>query len=111
VAYVPSSILHDGRLYVVDDGGIATCYAAADGKVLWQQRLGDKFSASIVLIGDKLYLSSESGTTHVLQAGPTFKKLATNRLPGGQMATPAVSGDRLLIRTNNKLYCVGASRK
>ncbi len=111
MAYVPSSILHGGHLYVVSDQGMATCYVVADGKIKWQQRLRDKFSASPILVGDRLYMAAESGTTYVIQASPTYKRLAANRLGKGQMATPAVSGDRLLIRTGGKLYCVSAKTK
>jgi len=111
VAYVPSSILHNGHLYVVNDQGMATCYAVGTGKIMWQQRLRDKFSASPILVGDRLYMAAESGTTYVLQARPTFMMLATNKLSNGQMATPAVSGNLLLIRTGKRLYCVGDASK
>lgn len=108
VSYVPSSILHKGRLYVVSDDGIATCYDAADGKVAWRERLEGAFTASIVMAAGRLYLTNETGTTTVLAAADTFRKLAENKLPGATLATPAVSGDRLLIRTDAKLFCVKA---
>lgn len=108
VSYVPSSILFKGRLYVVSDDGIATCYDAADGRVLWRERLEGSYTASIVLADGRLYYTNEGGVTTVLAAGDTFKKLSENTLPGGTLATPSPSGDRLLIRTDAKLYCVKA---
>lgn len=107
VSYVPSSILHKGRLYVVSDDGIATCYDAANGRVVWRERLEGAFTASIVLADGRLHYTNETGTTTVLAAGDTFKKLAENKLPGATLATPSPSGDRLFIRTDAKLYSIG----
>lgn len=107
VAYVTSMILHDDRLYVVDDKGIASLYNATTGESIWRKRLDGDFSGSPVLVGGRIYVSDESGKTHVLAASDTFKQLATNTLPGGIMSTPAVTGDRLVIRTTEALYCVG----
>jgi outer membrane protein assembly factor BamB len=109
VSYVPSGILRDGRLYIVNDDGIATCYDTADGRVVWRERLEGNFTSSFILVGDRLYVSNETGTTFVLAVGDTFRKLAQNSLPGGQLASPAVSGDRLFIRTDRELYCLSES--
>lgn len=107
VAYVTSMILHNDRLYVVDDKGIASLYNAATGESIWRKRLDGDFSGSPVLVGDRIYVSDEAGKTHVLAASDTFKQLATNTLPGSIMSTPAVTGDRLIIRTADALYGIG----
>lgn len=107
VAYVPSMLLHNDRLYVVDDKGIASLYNATTGESIWRKRLDGDFSGSPVLVAGRIYINDESGKTHVLAAADTFKQLATNKLPGGTMTTPAVSGDRLFIRTVDTLYCIG----
>jgi len=107
VTYVPSPLYHEGRLYVINDGGIATCFDAMSGKQIWQERLGGAFSSSPVLAGGKIYIANEAGKMYVLKAGPKFEVLASNDLADGGFASPAIAGGQILIRTNTKLYCVG----
>jgi outer membrane protein assembly factor BamB len=107
---VPSrpSLLLDGELlYTVSDDGFASCYEAATGKVLWNERLGDEFSASPVLANGFLYFCNQNGRTSVVAAGRKFSLEAVNRLDGGFMASPAVAGDNLILRTKTHLYAVG----
>jgi hypothetical protein len=59
-----------------------------------------------IRIGD-LLVQNEVGTTHVLATGPHYRRLALNRINGRTLATPAISGHRLLIRTDRELVCVG----
>jgi outer membrane protein assembly factor BamB len=106
--HVPSPVLVAGRLYSVNDTGVATCLNAETGKVLWQARVSDEFSASPVAVGDRLYCAAESGAVYVLAAGEKFAVLATNRLEGGILASPAVIDGRVYLRTTTALYCLGA---
>ncbi len=92
VTYVPSPLYHDGKLYVVNDTGIATCFEAATGKQVWQGRLSGSFSSSPVLVGDLLYAANETGKTFVCKTGPKFEIVAANALDEGVMATPTVRG-------------------
>jgi outer membrane protein assembly factor BamB len=100
----PSPILVDGLLYWVNDGGVAFCVEAATGKAVWQERVGGTFSASPVCAGGRLYFCSEAGKTTVVKAGRAWEVLAENALEGGFMASPAVSGRALLLRTRTHLY-------
>jgi outer membrane protein assembly factor BamB len=111
VTYVPSPLYHGGRLYVVADGGVATCFEAATGKQVWQERLAGAFSSSPVLAGGRLYATNESGKTFVLKAGPKFELLATNDLGEGVLSTPAICGGQIFLRTERHLYCIGAKGK
>ena len=106
-AYVPSPVYYEGHLYVIDDDGAASCLSAADGKVMWQERLTGNFSSSPVIAGGYLFVTNEDAQTYVLSAGPEFKVVANSVLPSGAMATPAVSGGCLYLRTNEALYCIG----
>jgi outer membrane protein assembly factor BamB len=106
-AYVPSPLYHDGRLYVISDNGVATCYRAADGDVLWTHRLGGDFTASPVIAGDKIYAASEKGIVHVFAAGDKFDGVAEIDMGEGIMATPAIAGGRIYLRTAGSLYCIG----
>lgn len=107
--HVPSPAYYDGRLYLVNDTGIATCLAAPTGETVWQTRLPGRFSMSPVEAGGKLLVTSETGTTFVLEAGPEFKLLATNELGEDALATPAVLGGRIYFRTKGHLVCVGSN--
>src|SRR5262249_34762698 len=70
--HVPSPIVVGGRLYTVNDTGIASCLDAATGKLIWVERLPDRFSASPVEAGGLLYFPGESGVTYVLRAADKF---------------------------------------
>ena len=79
----------------------------ADGSEVWgrsRMELGT-YSASPVLADGKIYATSEEGTTTVIEAGDEFKILATNKLNDYTLASPAVSGQQIFIRTSNYLYC------
>jgi outer membrane protein assembly factor BamB len=103
----PSLLLRGDLLFMVNDNGVASCLDAATGKVHWSERLGGGFSASPVFAAGHLYLADQDGKTHVLEAGPTFKEVTVNRLDAGCMASPAVAGDALFLRTKTHLYCIG----
>ena len=98
--------LHDGLVYFVDDGGIASCVESKTGKDVWRQRIGGNYSASPLYADGRIYFFSEDGTTTVIAPGREFKKLAENKLDGGFMASPAVSGKALILRTKTHLYRV-----
>ena len=107
VSYVPSPLIHEGRLYIVNDQGIATCFGLASGKELWKGRLEGGFSASPVLAGGRIYVTSEAGETFVIEAGDEFRILARNKLPGGGFATPVIAGGRIYLRTTEALWAIG----
>lgn len=105
--FVPSAIVVAGRYYLVDDGGIASCLRARDGKLLWRSRLPGRYSASPVAADGKIYFSNEEGETTVLRSGvDRFEQLARNPLGQPVHASPALSQGKLLIRTARQLMCV-----
>ncbi len=108
VPRMPSPILADGRIYMVDDGGRGTCLDAATGKPIWRQRIGGEHSASPIAIGDRIYFFDREGRTVVLARGDEFEKLGTNRLNSGFMASPAVVGNAFVLRTKTHLYRIQA---
>jgi outer membrane protein assembly factor BamB len=103
----PSPLLVNDLLFMVNDNGIASCLDARTGKQFWQQRLGGNFSASPVGAAGHLYFPDQDGKTHVLAASSTFKVLAVNSLDAGCMASPAIAGEALFLRTKTHLYCIG----
>lgn len=121
-SYVPTPVLHDGRLYVVNDQGFAICMDAKTGEDVFRERViesgggrgkGKPFYASPVLIGDRLFCISRRGGTYVVAAKPTFEKLAHNVIAGDDSqfhGTPAVSGDSLILRSDKAVYCIRAGK-
>jgi outer membrane protein assembly factor BamB len=102
----PSLLLLGESLYAVEDNGVFTCWEAMTGKVVWSERIGGHYSASPLAAGDRIYLFSEEGKTTVLAAGREYKKLAENQLGDGFMASPAVAGNALFLRSRSNLYRV-----
>ncbi len=94
-SFVPTPLLHDKLLYVVNDRGLALCLDAKTGDEVWSQRLEGGFSASPVLVGDKLFVPNEAGKMFVLQTGREFKLLAENDLQDGGFASPVICGSRI----------------
>jgi len=117
-SYVPTPIFKDGHLYVINDQGFATCIDARTGKDVYRERVligarggGKPFYASPVLIGDKLVCVSRRDGTFIIAAKPEFQLISTNVLaldPTHFHGTPAISGDRLFLRSNQAIYCIGA---
>jgi outer membrane protein assembly factor BamB len=99
-----SPILVDGLLYMVSDDGLVTCLEAASGKQVWRSRIGGTYAASPIYGDDRLYFFSQQGKTMVLKPGRSFEGLATNSLANGFMASPAVAGRALFLRTKTDLY-------
>jgi outer membrane protein assembly factor BamB len=107
--HVPTPALVNGRLYTANDTGVVTCLNAATGKLIYQARLDDQFSASPIIAGDLMYFSAESGITYVIRAGESLDVVSRNDLGAPILASPAVVGGRLYVRTAEELVCVGAS--
>jgi outer membrane protein assembly factor BamB len=99
-----SPILVDSLIYMVSDDGMVSCLEAGSGKQVWHSRIGGTFAASPIYANDRIYFFSQQGKTTVLKPGRSFEQLATNSLPTGFMASPAVSGRALFLRTRTDLY-------
>lgn len=102
----PALTLFGEHLFAIDDGGVATCWDATTGNVLWNERIGGNYSASPIIAGGRLYFCSEEGKVIVLVAGPKFEKLAENQLDDGFMASPAAVGNTLFLRSKSNVYCI-----
>jgi len=108
--YVPSPLYHQGRVYLVKNGGMLSCYNAASGAVLYQEeRLGvvSDYYASPVAAGGRICVASQSGVLVVLAAGDTLDVLARNDLKEEVLATPAIVEGKLYVRTLRHLYAFG----
>jgi len=102
----PSMLLAGGLLFMVNDSGVVTCLDAATGAEVWHARIADSYSASPVLADGRIYFFSEDGRATVIEAGRAFKVLAESTLDDGFMASPAIDGRAIYLRTKSALYRV-----
>jgi outer membrane protein assembly factor BamB len=109
VPQVSSPVLVEQHIFMVSDGGIASCVEAASGRTVWHERLGGKYWASLLHCDGRIYCFAEDGKTTILAALPEFKVMATNRLDGEIMATPAMADTALFLRTKSHLYRLQAA--
>lgn len=108
-AYNPTQIVYGDYLYTLYDRGFLTCHDARTGSEIYgKQRLSPSgtFTSSPWAYNGHLFFLSEDGLTYVVKAGPNFEVVERNSLDELCMSCPAISGERLLIRTASKLYCM-----
>ena len=109
-SYMPTPLIYDGYLYVLGNAGIFDCYNLATGAEMYRERIphqGSGFSGSPVASDGKIYLPSEDGDIFVVKAGPHFELLHRNEMGEPLMATPAISGGMLFVRTQHHLWAIG----
>lgn len=107
---MPSPVVTDGLIFVISDGGVATCLDAEKNKVVWRERVGGQYSASPLLGGGRIYFCSHEGKTTVIEASSDYQVLAENSLEGRLMASPvAIDGD-LVLRTDTHLYRISSDK-
>ncbi|HUS91251.1 MAG TPA: PQQ-binding-like beta-propeller repeat protein [Phycisphaerae bacterium] len=100
----PSPLVVDGLVYLAHDRGLLTCLDLKTGERIYRESLPGKYSASPLLADGRIYLFDEKSTAAVVRPGREYKLLATNALSDGCMATPAVAGRSLFVRTKTHLY-------
>ena len=113
-SFNPSPLVYQGCYYILHDRGFLTCNDPATGKAIYpRQRINPEgpatFTASPWAYNGKVFALSEDGDTYVFQAGPEFKVIGKNSLDEMSLATPAVAGGSLIIRTASKLYRISKS--
>ena len=108
-----SPLVYRGCYYILHDRGFLTCNDPGTGKPIYpRQRISSDtatFTASPWAYNGKVFALSEDGDTFVFQSGPEFKVLGKNSLNEMALATPAVAGGSLIIRTASKLYRISKS--
>ncbi len=112
--YLPTPLIYKGGLYVLSNTGIFTKYDPKTGERLYRSRIhpqASNFTASPWAYDGKIFVLNEEGHTFVIKAGDEFELLGINSLDEFSMATPAISGDRLLVRTQKRLYSIRDVKK
>jgi outer membrane protein assembly factor BamB len=109
-SYMPTPLVYDGILYVLNNNGVFDAYDVETGQEVYRQRLpnvGSGFSASPVAADGRIYLSNEDGEMLVIAAGREFKQIAVNSMGELLMATPALSEGVMYVRSANGLFAIG----
>ncbi|MCY2986646.1 MAG: PQQ-binding-like beta-propeller repeat protein [Planctomycetota bacterium] len=104
IAHVPSPLLIGKELFVIDNGGVATCVDALTGREYWRERLEGAHDASPIEVSGRIYFCNREGKTTVLSVGTEFRTLAINQLDGVFRASPAVADGALFLRSDTHLY-------
>lgn len=99
-----SPILVDGLIYTAAEESFISCIDARNGETVWTERVGGKFAASPIYADGRLYFFDQQGIGLVLKPGRQLEVLATNTLSNGLMASPAVAGKALFLRSKTHLY-------
>ncbi|MCX7009264.1 MAG: PQQ-binding-like beta-propeller repeat protein [Kiritimatiellaeota bacterium] len=110
-ARTASPVIVGDLLYMVNDDSTVTCLEVATGQLVWRERVGGNVAASPIVADGKIYLPNQQGKTFILNPGRTFAPIATNTLDIGCMASPAVDGKSLFLRTKTHLYRLEAAGK
>jgi outer membrane protein assembly factor BamB len=109
--YNPSPLVYEGRFYVLWDFGFLNCRDARSGRELYEKqrlKIGGSagFTSSPWAYRGRVFCLSEDGDTYVVKAGNSYDLERVNSLGEMCMATPAISGDRLIIRGISSIFCV-----
>ena len=103
----PSLLYYRGLVYALMDNGVLVCLDGKTGEEIYRERLGGACNSSPIASDGQVYLSDNDGKTFVVKAGREFKVLATNPLGERITASPAITGNWLIYRTDSHLYCIG----
>ena len=105
VAKKSSPLIVDELIYMVTDEGIISCVDVENGKTLYRERAGANFAASPIYANGRLYFFSMKGDVFVLEPARTYNVISQSKFGSGFMASPAVSGNKLILRSKTHLYC------
>jgi outer membrane protein assembly factor BamB len=108
-SYLPTHVAYDGAVYVLSENGIVSRFDARTGEMTYKERISPEakaFTSSPWAYNGKVFALSEEGQTYVFTAGRKLELLHVNPLDEMAQATPAIVGDRLLLRTEGRLYSI-----
>ncbi len=104
VPRTPSPVLVGDLLFTINDSGIVVCLDTATGEQIWRERIRGHHAASLLYADGNIYTFNQTGKSTVFRAARRYEIVATNTLDAGCMASPAVSGNALFVRTKTHLY-------
>ncbi|MCD6288567.1 MAG: PQQ-binding-like beta-propeller repeat protein [Candidatus Hydrogenedentes bacterium] len=108
---IASPAANDTNVYLAMSFAEIACLDIATGKQAWIEDFDDGFSASPIIVGDRVYALDEAGTTTIFKTGPKYEVVGTGKLGEPAAATPAFLDGRIYIRTTGHIYCVENQNK
>jgi len=103
---VSSPVATKDYVYVATSYGVLACYDAKTGELKHSHELDTEFYSSPVIVEGKLYLFSNNGEAYIFSTNEDFKMLNSFDTGEKTFATPAFTDGRIVVRTENSLYCV-----
>ena len=103
---IPSPLIVDDLMFMVNEGGVVSCVEAKNGNLVWKGRVGGNHWASPLYAGGNIYFFSMEGRVSVISVGRAFKLLAQNEFDNEFIASGAVAGNALILRSLTHLYCI-----
>lgn len=110
VAYVPSPVTVSDYLLIVSDSGIAHCFDAQSGEILWEERFREHH-ASLATAEGNVFFVNDNGLLRVIKPGPELNLLEESELGGTVFASPALSQGQIFVRTDSQLLCLGERKE
>ncbi|MYF99236.1 PQQ-like beta-propeller repeat protein [Candidatus Poribacteria bacterium] len=103
---IPSPLIVDDLVFVVSEGGVVSCVDAKSGDTIWKGRIRGKYWASPLYANGNIYFFNIDGIVSVISAGRELKILARNKFDTEFIASGAVAGNKLILRSLTHLYCI-----
>lgn len=107
---MPTPIIVGDLIYNCNDNGVLIVRDKSTGDEVYKKRVAsggrNNFTASAIATPKQLYFSAEDGNIYVVKTGREFERISINKMNAVVMATPAIAGDQLFIRTLNHLICI-----
>ncbi len=104
---VPSPVATDKLMFMATSYGTVICYDAKTGEIYWEQEYDNGFYSSPMLVDGKIYLIDMQGVMHIFKASNKFELISEPTIGESIMTTPAFSDNRIYIRGNEHLFCIG----
>ncbi len=101
---IPSPLIVGDLMFLINDGGVASCLEAKSGRLVWRKRVGGDHWACPLYADGKIYFFSKEGNVSVLSAARGFQLLAENKFDEGFIASPAIAGKAMILRSLTHLY-------
>ena len=108
---IVSPLSNGERAYWVTTDGTITCGSLADGETIWQEEPDMSFRSSPSLVNGEVHLTNVKGATLIFEPGDQYRELRRNELGEAVMSSPAFHRDRIYLRAEKNVYCIGADAK
>ena len=104
---VSSPLATDKYVFMAASWGSVSCLDSKTGELYWIEDYSEGFYSSPILVGDNVYLMDMSGLLYIFKADKEYQLVGQNELGEFAMTIPAFKNNRIYIRSEENLYCIG----